>query len=105
LKIGEPFAKFETPSPPAAIRLKERCEILPSEEVGGEGILETELNPEIGIAKGGNLNGTSQGKPSTFKFAGASTGTLEPALWGKTPYTGSIKYLGYNEQELITVKP
>jgi hypothetical protein len=106
LKIGEPFGGFKTPSPPGAIRLKERCEILPSEEAGGEAILETELNPEIGIAKGGNLNGTTPGKPSTFKFAGASTGTLESLFAGKTTYnTGSVKYLGYNEQEVITVKP
>src|SRR5262249_27898842 len=74
LKIGEPFVKFETPSPPAMIRVREGCEVVASEATFGEAIFEGELDPEIGLAKGGNLNGTSALKPSTMKFSAASTG-------------------------------
>jgi hypothetical protein len=109
LKIGEPFVKFQTPTPPAMIRVREGCEIAASETLGGSpAVFEGELDPEIGIANSGNLNGTSASKPSTARFSGASTGALHaeiPTTSDEATYTNSLKYLGYNEQELITVKP
>jgi hypothetical protein len=105
LKIGEPFVKFETPSPAGMIRLREGCEIVPSHTFGAIYVFEGELDPEIGLAKKGNLNGTTPGKPSTTSFSGASTGVLHNSFPSEATYQGSLKYLGYNEQELITVKP
>jgi hypothetical protein len=39
------------------------------------------------------------------RFEGPSTGVLHSKLAGEANAQGSIKYLGYNNQELITVKP
>jgi hypothetical protein len=110
-KVGEPFETFKTPSPPGMIRETVDCTLAANQMVVAEAIHEGELKPEIGIAKAGNLNGTTAAKPSTFKFSGASTGCLNVAanrscaLGGQDTFTGSLKYLGYDEQELITVKP
>jgi hypothetical protein len=100
-KIGEPFETFKTPSPPGMIRETVICEVAVNQSPVETAIGEGELKPEIGLAKSGNLNGNQAGKPSTIKFSGASTG----ALGGQDTFSGSLKYLGYNEQELITVKP
>jgi hypothetical protein len=106
LKIGVPWpGVFNTPSPPGMIRLSDSCEIASTEVVVSEAIFEGELKPEIGAAKKGNLNGTSAAKPSAVRFEGASTGALHSAAAGEGIYFNTLKYLGYNEQELITVKP
>jgi hypothetical protein len=111
-KIGEPFVAFKTPSPPGMIRETIICEIAANQQVRTEVVAEGELNPEIGMAKSGNLNGTTAAKPSTVKFSGRAselmgrTGVLHSEVAGEVINTGgSLKYLGYNEQELITVKP
>jgi len=104
LKIGRKWVAFETPSPEKMIRVAEGCEIAASETVTAMAEFEGELQPEIGAAKKGNLNGTSAAKPSSVRFEGASTNELHGML-GNAVYFGSLKYLGYNEQEIITVKP
>jgi hypothetical protein len=104
-KIGEPFVTFKTPSPPGMIRATVNCEIAATKTVIISAVFEGELKPEIGAAKAGNLNGTSAGKPSTARFAAASTGALHSEVGGEGTNTGSVKYLGYEEQELIQVKP
>jgi hypothetical protein len=91
-KIGEPFVTFKTPSPPGMMRETDACIVAATGQVVAETVFEGELKPEIGPAKKGNLNGTTAGAPSQLKFNGE-------------PYSGSLKYLGYNHQELITVKP
>jgi hypothetical protein len=109
-KIGEPFVTFKTPSPPGMIRSTVDCTIAATGGIVAEGIFEGELKPEIGTAKNGNTNGTSASKPSTVRFAGAGIcpgggPALCPLDGGQGTWIGSLKYLGYNEQELITVKP
>jgi hypothetical protein len=104
-KIGEPFVTFKTPSPPGMIRETEACIVKATGQVLVEAIEEGELKPEIGAAKKGNLNGTSATKPSSVRFEGASTGAMHSSLAGDETWIGPLKYLGYNEQELITVKP
>jgi hypothetical protein len=104
-KIGEPFVTYKTPSPPGMIRQTVDCTIAATREVAAEAISEGELKPEIGAAKAGNLNGSSAGKPSQIRFSGESTGTMHSQLGGEAPFLGDLKYLGYNEQEVITVKP
>jgi hypothetical protein len=109
-KIGEPWESFKTPSPPGMIHETIDCTVAANQQVVAEADAEGELKPEIGIAKSGNLNGSSAAKPSTIKFSGASTGCLNgvagrPCALGSDTFSNSLKYLGYNEQELITVKP
>jgi hypothetical protein len=87
------------------IRETEQCLIAPSKQAVAEAIFEGELKPEIGAAKKGNLNGTSAAKPSSIRFEGASTGALHSSLAGEATFLGGLKYHGYNEQEVITVKP
>jgi hypothetical protein len=101
-KIGEPFVTVKTPSPPGMIRETVDCTIAPTGQVAEEFIGEGELKPEIGVAKAGNLNGSSAGTPSQLKFNGQSTGALHP---GVVPFTSPLKYLGYFHQEVMTVKP
>jgi hypothetical protein len=88
------------------IRGTEPCVVSSTGQVVIEEIYEGELKPEIGVAKTGNLNGTSAGVPSQFKFNGASTGALhsQSAAFGGM-WMGNEKYLGYFRQEVITVKP
>jgi hypothetical protein len=57
------------------------------------------------VAKIGNLNGNGASEPSKAFFEKAGTGEMHSSLAGATTLTGELKYLGYNEQELITVKP
>jgi hypothetical protein len=104
-KIGEPWETYKTPSPPGMWRETEICEAAPTKEAVLTAIWEGELKPEIGLAKSGNLNGTTPAKPSQIKFNGAGTETLDSEVGGEGPAQGSVKYLGYFEQELITVKP
>jgi hypothetical protein len=103
-KIGEPFVTFKTTSPPGMIRVTEDCTIAANEQVLVEAIEEGEQKPEIGAAKKGNLNGTGAAKPSEMRFEGKSTGAMHGGA-GEEPWSGTLKYLGYNEQEIITVKP
>jgi hypothetical protein len=106
LRIGVPWGGiFETPSPPGMIRISQACEIAASETPLNQFTSEGELKPEIGVAFKGNMNGTSPGKPSFYTFQGPSTEALHSMAVGLVTYTNSLKYLGYNEQELITVKP
>jgi hypothetical protein len=104
-KIGEEFVTFKTPSPPGMIRATVICEIAVNQSPVETAIFEGELKPEIGVAKSGNLNGTAASKPSTAKFEGPGTGALHSEVAGEGTNKGSVKYLGYFEQELITVKP
>jgi len=104
-KIGEPFESFKTPSPTGMMRETQICEKAPTKEPVISAFSEGELKPEVGIAKAGNLNGTTPAKPSQVKFGGAGTGAMHSEVAGETTFFGSLKYLGYNEQELITVKP
>jgi hypothetical protein len=104
-KLGEPFETFKKPHPPGMIVATVDCTVAANQQVVAEAIFEGELKPEIGAAKAGNLNGTTASKPSSAKFSAASTGALHSELAGEGTNTGSVKYLGYNEQELITVKP
>jgi len=104
-KIGEPFVTFKTPSPLGMIRETEACMVKSTGQVLVEAILEGELKPEIGAAKKGNLNGTSAGKPSSARFELASTGALHSTTAVEETWIGPLKYLGYNEQEPIAVKP
>jgi hypothetical protein len=105
LKIGEVWGKFETRSPAGMIRVRDECEVAATEQVIGGAIFEGELNPEIGVAKIANLNGNGASKPSQVNFRGVSTGELHSMSAGTATYSGPLKYLGYNEEELITVKP
>jgi hypothetical protein len=113
-KIGEPFVTFKEHSPPGMIRMTVDCTIAANQQVVAETIFEGELKPEIGAAKNGNTNGTSASKPSSVRFGagakcpggGAELCPLHSSIVvGGGTWTGSLKYLGYNEQELITVKP
>jgi hypothetical protein len=104
-KIGEPFVTFKSPSPPGMFRKTRECTIAPTGQVASELIYEGELKPEIGVAKTGNLNGSSAGVPSQFKFNGASTGLLHSESGFVGQFSGNLKYLGYFHQEVITVKP
>jgi hypothetical protein len=104
-KIGEPWETFKTPSPPGMMRETEICEVAPTKEAVATAISEGELKPEIGVAKSANLNGTKAVAPSTMKFSGVSTGAMHGELAGEETWIGSLKYLGYNEQEVIAVKP
>jgi hypothetical protein len=104
-KIGEPFTSFKTPSPPGMIRATVGCEIVASKTPVIEAIFEGELKPEVGAAKGGNVNGTAPSKPSIARFNGPSTGALHSSVAGEGTNLGQVKFLGYNEQELITVRP
>jgi hypothetical protein len=82
------------------------CEVDATKEAVAEIPWEGELKPEIGVAKQGNLNGMKALSPSTAKFSDKSTGTLHSKEGGSEgTWSGSLKYLGYNEQEVITVKP
>jgi hypothetical protein len=44
-------------------------------------------------------------KPSKAFYEAAGTGEMHSKVAGEEKWTGELKYLGYNEQELITVKP
>src|SRR5262249_5009165 len=105
VKIGAQFIGFMKPSPPGMIRLADSCDIPPEIEGGSPAEFEGELQPEIGLAKTGNLNGTSAAIPSQAKFHGASTNELHSSTFSSATYEGNLKYLGYNHQEVITVKP
>jgi hypothetical protein len=59
-----------------------------------------QVSPNIGPGQ----NGTSSAKPSMLTFSGASTGALHSELAGENTFSGPLKYLGYNSQELITVE-
>jgi hypothetical protein len=102
-KIGEPFVTFKTPSPPGMIRETATCEIPSTGEAFATAIYEGEYKPEIGVAKAGNLNGTSAATPSQVKFNGNSTGGLQSQGAREANAFGNLKYLGYDHQELIAV--
>jgi hypothetical protein len=96
LKTGEPFVAFGKPTT-GEIAAVVDCNIPALKETVKEALFEGELEPE-------SINGTSATKPSTTKYAGASTGHLESEVGGPGINTGSIKSEGYNAQEVITVK-
>jgi len=108
--IGEPFSgtfhKYGSPSPTHEVMALVTCETPPGFEphiVGVEATFEGELTPEIGVAVT-NLNGSKAAVPSTAKFDGTSTGALHSEIAGEGTNEGSVKYLGYTAQEVITVK-
>src|SRR5262249_8737402 len=100
VKIGMQFIGFMKPSPPGMIRVADSCDIPPETEGGPPTEFEGELQPEIGVAKTGNLNGVSAAVPSQAKFKGTSTNELHSSTVSSTTYEGNLKYLGYNHQEL-----
>jgi len=109
-KIGEPFSgtfhPYGSPSPTHEIMWLATCETPPGFEPYTAGVactFEGELTPEIGAAET-NLDGTKAAVPSTAKFDGASTGALHSEIAGEGTDEGSIKYLGYTAQEVITVR-
>jgi hypothetical protein len=107
-KIGEPFVTFKTPSPPGMIRVTNDCTVAPTGQVVSENIFEGELTPEIGVAKSGNLNGSSAGAPSQLQFGMPPAKGFRPLhsqFAGNGTFSGTLKYLGYFHQEVITVKP
>jgi hypothetical protein len=104
-KIGEPFVTFKTPSPPGMMRETFICEVPATGEQVMSLLWEGEYKPEIGVAKTGNLNGTSAAVPSQVKFNGKATGGLHSKEGGESQALANLKYLGYFHQELITVKP
>jgi hypothetical protein len=104
-KIGEPFVTFKTPSPPGMWRETEFCEVPSTKQHVFDVVYEGEYKPEIGVAKTGNLNGTSATAPSQVKFNSAPTGALQSKEAGPGTGQGNLKYLGYFHQEVITVKP
>jgi hypothetical protein len=105
-KIGEPFVTFKTPSPLGMMRETATCEVAPTHQPLASYIWEGEYKPEIGVAKIGNLNGNGASKPSKAFFETKGTGVLHSKESGEEGGgVGELKYLGYNEQELITVKP
>ena len=57
-----------------------------------------------GSLKPQELGGSSIGKPSTLVFSTGAGGELECGAAGKGATTGSLKLMGYEESELITVK-
>jgi hypothetical protein len=87
------------------IRRTDDCTVSSTGQVVAEFIFEGELKPEIGVAKTANLNGSSAGTPSQFKFNGASTGGGHSKEAGAGQWRGIEKYEGYFHQEVITVKP
>ena len=73
------------------IKLKLRCSANFEVEIHGE------LTPRIS-------NGRAIGSaPSTIEFEGSPSGELESAV-GISTFTGKLKVLGYEGQDLITVK-
>jgi hypothetical protein len=93
------------------IRETEDCTIAATGQPVVEAIAEGELKPEIGVAKLTNLNGTSAERPSKVHFGTATCpggGVLCPlhsTAGGEGTWVGTLQYLGYNDQELITVRP
>jgi hypothetical protein len=104
-KIGVPFSMFGSPEPGEMVR-KVSCETPPGYEPSSvlySETLEGQLEPEIGAAAAGTLNGTSSSKPSGIRYAGSSSGALHSQLGGEATSSGTVKYMGYNGQEVLTV--
>jgi hypothetical protein len=91
-------------SPPGMMRLTVICAIPSLNTNAAEAIFEGALEPEVGEAAGGGLNGMSAAHPSGVRFAGTSTGVLHSETGGELSGTGTTKYLGYTSQEVIAVK-
>ncbi len=105
-KIGVPFSMFGSPEPGEMVRTVS-CETPPGYEpsiVLFSETLEGQLEPEIGAAAAGTLNGTSASKPAGIRYAGSSSGALHAQLGGEATSSGMVKYMGYNGQEILTVK-
>jgi hypothetical protein len=104
--IGEPFTSFSEYGKPVTkgeMQMRVSCETPPGYEphvVGVSATFQGEVSPAIGPGH----NGTSGTKPSTMALSGASTGALHSELGGEGTFSGSIKYLGYNSQELLTAE-
>lgn len=104
--IGTPFSMFGSPEPGEMVRTVS-CETPPGYEPSTVLFTETlqgQLEPEIGAAAEGSLNGTSSSKPSSLHFTGSSSGALHAQLGAEATSSGSVKYMGYTGQEVITVK-
>jgi hypothetical protein len=104
--IGEPFTSFSEYGKPVTkgeLQMRVSCETPPGYEphvVGVSATFQGELSPRIGPGH----NGTSGTKPSTMEFSDASTGALHSEIGGEGTISGSIKYVGYNSQELLTAE-
>ena len=102
-RIGEPFAlPFGSPKA-GEVKIATTCEVASTHAVFARSVFEGEMQPEIGVSAE-NLNGLSAGKPSTARFAEASTGTVYSEASGEGIFTGGLKYLGYNAQEVMSVQ-
>jgi hypothetical protein len=79
---------------------------LPAEKgVFKEETYEGELDPQIGEAAGENLNGLSATHPSSMHMTGSPNNILHTeGLAFERVFFGSVKYLGYNSQEVVGVK-
>jgi hypothetical protein len=108
--IGLPWTAFPSPNqkegttPPGMIRATVICEFYPIKVTAIAAIFEGQLEPEIGEAASENLNGLSSAKPSVTKFAGASTGALHSEVGIEGTNSGTVKTVGYVQQEVIAVK-
>jgi alpha-tubulin suppressor-like RCC1 family protein len=108
--IGVPWQSFPQggqkahESPPGMVRLTILCTAPALQTVVTEGVFEGALEPEVGEAAAGELNGSSAAHPSTWSFTGASSGALHSEVGGEATYSGNLKYLGYNAEEVIGVK-
>jgi len=99
--IGEPFSGTFGKPTAGEIVADVNCETPPGFEphiVGVAAKFEGELNPKM-------KNGAKEGsKPSEAVFSGAPTGALHSEVGGEGTNSGSVKFEGYNLQELITVE-
>jgi hypothetical protein len=97
LEMGTPFTAFGEHSSGEMVE-NASCETPPGFEphvVGASATFEGELDPKI-------KNGTTASKPSQLTFEGAKSGALHSEIGGEGTLSGSIKFEGYNGQELIT---
>jgi hypothetical protein len=70
------------------------CETPPgyTPHMGSPVTYEGELDPEF-----------VNGNPGTLKFTGATSGALHSEIAGEDTYEGSVKVVGYTNQEVISV--
>ena len=98
-RIGVPSEKghscSESPAPPGCIRMSV---VVPS--LGWQLPLEGSLEPTLLIGAGNALT------PSSFEFEGEKSGTLHSSssLLGGATITGADKFLGANNQEMISAE-
>jgi hypothetical protein len=109
VRMGEEWSTFPSggqnghESPPGMTRIDVICSVPSTHAHISETFFEGALEPEIGEAFSGNLNGTSAAHPSTLRYSGAAAGSLHSEAGGTGSLTGSTRYLGYTALEVISV--